>query len=118
VRWTVAVARMIVLEVPMPEIAGFAFAEERHKYTAWRPIPIVFMTGKDITTNDRQRLHGLMDTALRTSEDSREEVLNKLRGLIRAYAHPLSTEGDEHHPPPLSSAPRGEAASTASEQVS
>jgi CheY-like chemotaxis protein len=82
----VAVARVILLEVPMPEIAGFAFVEERHKYTAWRPIPIVVMTGKDITTNDRQRVHGLMETALRTSEDSREELLNKLRGLVTAYA--------------------------------
>jgi hypothetical protein len=49
-------------------------------------------------------------------EYSGEELLNKVRGLIMAYTRPLSTDGDgdEHHPPPVSPAPRGEEASTAS----
>jgi CheY-like chemotaxis protein/nitrogen-specific signal transduction histidine kinase len=109
---------VILLDLLMPEMDGFAFAESLHKDAAWRSIPVVVMTGKDITTDDLQRLRGVADTVVRTSEDSREELLNKLRGLIRAYAHPVSTEGDEHHQPPLSPAPQAEAASTASGQVS
>jgi CheY-like chemotaxis protein len=105
---------VILLDLLMPEMDGFAFAEELHKHAAWRSIPIVVMTGKDITTDDRQRLHGVAETVLRKSEYSRDELLNKVRGLIMAYARPLSTQGDEHHPPPSSPAPRGEEASTAS----
>jgi CheY-like chemotaxis protein len=98
----------------MPEMDGFAFAEELHKHAAWRSIPVVVMTNKDITTDDLQRLHGFVETVVRKSEYSRDELLNKVRGLIMAYAHPLSMQGDEHHPPPSSPAPRGEEASTAS----
>ena len=113
-RWPVAVARVILLELPTPEIAGFAFVEELHNHAAWRSIPIVVMSAKDITTEDRQRLHGLAETVLSKSEYSRDELLNKVRGLIRAHAHPLSTEGEEHHPPPVPPAPRGADVSTAS----
>ena len=98
----------------MPEIDDFTCGEEVHACAAWRSLPIVVLTAKDIATKDRQRRHGLVETVLRTSEYSREELLNKVRGLIMAYAHPVSTEGDEHHPPPSSPAPRGEEASTAS----
>jgi PAS domain S-box-containing protein len=123
---------VILLDLLMPEMDGFAFAEVLHKHAAWRSIPIVVMTNKDITTDDLQRLHGFVETVLRKSEYSREELLNKVRSLIMAYAHPSSREGDEHPataaraaerfapsgPLPSSPAPRGEEASTASTEVS
>jgi len=39
-------------------------------------------------------------------------------GLIMAHAYPLSTEGDEQHPLPVSPASRGEDVSTASGKIS
>ena len=53
----------------MPKMDGLAFAEERHKHAARQPIPVV-MTNKDITTDDRQRLHGLVETVLRRSDSA------------------------------------------------
>jgi signal transduction histidine kinase/CheY-like chemotaxis protein/CHASE3 domain sensor protein len=119
---------VILLDLLMPEMDGFAFAEELHKHVAWRSIPTVVMTQKDITTDDLQRLHGFVETVVRKSEYSRDELLNKVRGLIMAYARPVSTQGDGHPataasaaerfapsgPPPSASAPRGTEASTAS----
>ena len=119
---------VILLDLLMPEMDGFAFAEELHKDAAWRSIPIVVMTNKDVATDDLQRLHGFVETVLRKGEYSRDELLNKVRGLIMAHAHPLRTEGDEHPamaasaaerfapsgPPSVSPAPGGEEASTAS----
>jgi CheY-like chemotaxis protein len=72
----------VLLELLMPEMDGFVFAEELHKHAAWRSIPIVVMTNKDITTDDRQRLHGFVETVLRKSEYSRDERLTKVRGLV------------------------------------
>jgi hypothetical protein len=83
------------------------------------------MTNKDITTDDLQRLHGFVETVVRKGEYSRDELSNKVRGLIMAYARPLSTQGDEHPataanaaerfapsgPPPMSP-PQGEEVST------
>jgi CheY-like chemotaxis protein len=119
---------VILLDLLMPEMDGFAFAEELHKEAAWRSIPIVVMTNKAITIDDLQRLHGVAETVVRKCEYSHDELLNKVRGLIMAYAHPWSTDGDEHPataasaaerfapsgPPPSSPAPRGEEVSTAS----
>jgi CheY-like chemotaxis protein len=116
---------VILLDLLMPEMDGFAFAEELHKHTAWRSIPVVVMTNKDITTDDFQRLHGFVETVVRKGEYSRDELSNKVRGLIMAYARPLSTQGDEHPataanaaerfapsgPPPMSP-PQGEEVST------
>jgi CheY-like chemotaxis protein len=76
---------VILLELLMPEMDGFACAEELHNHTAWRSIPIVVMTNKDITTEDRQRLHGFVETVLPKSEDSCDELLNNVRGLGTAY---------------------------------
>jgi CheY-like chemotaxis protein len=98
----------------MPEMDGFVFAEELHKHPEWRSIPIVVMTNKDITSEDRQRLNGFVETVLRKSEYSRDELLNKVRGLIATYAYPVSTEGDGRRPPPIPSDRPGEEASTAS----
>ena len=119
---------VILLDLLMPEMDGFAFAEELHKHVAWRSIPTVVMTNKDITTDDLQRLHGFVETVVRKSEYSRDELLSKVRGLIMAYAHPVSTQGDGHPataasaaerfapsgPLPSSPAPRGEEASATS----
>ena len=69
----------------MPEMDGFEFTEELRKHAAWRLIPIVVMTAKDITTEDRQYLHGPVETVVRKSEDSRDELLNKVRSLGTAY---------------------------------
>jgi CheY-like chemotaxis protein/anti-sigma regulatory factor (Ser/Thr protein kinase) len=104
---------VILLDLLMPEMDGFVCAEALHKHALWRSIPLIVLTGKDITTEDRQRLHGLAETVLPKSGYSRDELLNKVRGLIMANVHRLSTEGVEHHPPPSSPAPRGEQGSTA-----
>jgi CheY-like chemotaxis protein len=42
----------------MPVMDGFEFVMEIRKLEAWRDIPIVVVTAKDITEEDRQRLNG------------------------------------------------------------
>ena len=48
----------ITLGVPMPVMDGFAFVIQLRKVEVWRGIPIVAVTGKDITDEDRRRLDG------------------------------------------------------------
>ena len=42
----------------MPVMDGFEFVLEMRKRDAWRAIPIVVVTAKDITEEDRRRLDG------------------------------------------------------------
>ncbi len=40
---------VILLDLMMPEMDGFAFAKELRNSEAWRAIPIIVMTAKDLT---------------------------------------------------------------------
>ena len=53
-----SVPDLILLDLMMPEMDGFEFVAELRKNDAWRSIPVVVVTAKDLTPEDRQRLEG------------------------------------------------------------
>jgi PAS domain S-box-containing protein len=96
-RWTVAVAEngrvglervaeerpaLILLDLMMPEMDGFEFVAELHKRTEWRAIPIIVVTAKDLTTEDRLRLRGYVEKILQKGAYSRTELLAEIRDLV------------------------------------
>ena len=50
----------------------------------WRTIPIVVITAKELTAEDRRRLSGSVEKVLLKGAYSREELLNKVRDLVSA----------------------------------
>ncbi len=60
---------LILLDLMMPGINGFEVAAELHRNEAWRSIPVVVMTAKDLTDEDRQRLNGLVARVLQKGGD-------------------------------------------------
>ncbi|HYI11950.1 MAG TPA: response regulator [Thermoanaerobaculia bacterium] len=73
---------LIFLDLMMPEMDGFAFAAEVGRHPEWRSIPIVVVTAQDITSEDRRRLNGHVETILRKHGDSREALLEQVRDLL------------------------------------
>ncbi|MGH6805153.1 MAG: ATP-binding response regulator, partial [Methyloceanibacter sp.] len=55
---------LIVLDLMMPEMDGFAFIEALRQNAAWRSIPIVVVTAKDLTAEDHRRLSGYVQQVL------------------------------------------------------
>jgi len=49
---------LILLDLMMPEMDGFQFVDHVRQHEAWRAIPIVVVTAKDLTAADRLRLNG------------------------------------------------------------
>ena len=49
---------LILLDLMMPVMDGFEFVLETRKQNAWRGIPIVVVTAKHVTDEDRRRLKG------------------------------------------------------------
>src|SRR5262249_58073013 len=49
---------LVLLDLIMPEMDGFEFVAEFRKREAWRAIPIVVVTGKEMSDDDRARLTG------------------------------------------------------------
>ena len=74
--------QLIVLDLMMPEMDGFEFAAELHKHEPWRSIPIVVLTAKDVTPEDRQRLHGSVEKILQKGVYSGEALLSEVRRLV------------------------------------
>ena len=73
---------LVLLDLMMPEMDGFQFVEQVRQHPEWRAIPIVVVTAKDLTTRERQRLNGYVETILRKAGDSREALLNQVRDLL------------------------------------
>ncbi|MBA2743216.1 MAG: response regulator, partial [Chthoniobacterales bacterium] len=55
---------LILLDLMMPEMDGFEFADRVRQRPEWRFIPIVVMTAKDLSAKERQRLSGSVETIL------------------------------------------------------
>ena len=49
---------VILLDLLMPNMDGFAFAAELQRREEWKTIPVVVVTAKDLTAEDRRRLNG------------------------------------------------------------
>ncbi|HEY2987645.1 MAG TPA: response regulator [Candidatus Binatia bacterium] len=75
---------LILLDLMMPEMDGFQFLEEVRKREAWRSIPVIVMTAKMLTAEDRQRLNGSVEKILQKGACSREELLREVHDLVAA----------------------------------
>ncbi|MCI0788941.1 MAG: GAF domain-containing protein, partial [Chloroflexi bacterium] len=77
---------LILLDLMMPEMDGFEFIEELRRDDRWKRLPVVVVTAKDITAEDRQRLNGYVEKVVQKGSYSAESLLTELRGLVTAFA--------------------------------
>ena len=79
---------VILLDLIMPEMDGFEFAAQVRRHPEWRSIPIVVLTARDLSDEERQRLNGYVETVIQNAGDSREVLLHQLRDLLDDCAAP------------------------------
>ncbi|MHC5035651.1 MAG: ATP-binding response regulator, partial [Planctomycetota bacterium] len=84
-RMAAATPSLIVLDLIMPVMDGFEFALRVRKVEPWHDIPIIVVTGKDVTEEDRRRLNGGVVAILQKGAYRREELLERVRELIAMY---------------------------------
>ena len=84
---------LILLDLMMPNMDGFEFAERLHRDARFREIPIVVITAKELTEEDRARLNGSVLKVVRKG-GTEEGLLAMLRGLTAACA-PKEGGGDD-----------------------
>jgi CheY-like chemotaxis protein len=77
-----ATPSLILLDLMMPVMDGFEFVMQVRKEPAWRGIPIVVVTAKDLTEEDRQRLQGSVVGLVEKRGFGREELLEQIRELV------------------------------------
>jgi CheY-like chemotaxis protein len=75
---------LILLDLMMPVMDGFEFVMEMRRMEAARTIPIVVVTAKDLTEEDRRRLNGEVAGLVQKGGSGREEFLAEIRQLVEA----------------------------------
>ena len=73
---TAARPDVIILDLMMPEMDGFEFMDELRGRQDWQEIPVVVITAKDLTEEDRDRLNGGVERIIQKS--NRDEMLRQL----------------------------------------
>jgi GAF domain-containing protein/CheY-like chemotaxis protein len=77
---------VILLDLMMPEMDGFDVVAAIQGDAAWRPIPVVVITAKDLSPEDHERLNGYVARVLQKGALSREALLGEVRDLVAASA--------------------------------
>ncbi|MEK7991417.1 MAG: response regulator [Thiotrichaceae bacterium] len=78
---------LILLDLMMPEMDGFEFIATLRKHQEWRNIPVVVLTAKDITIEDRVWLNSRVDTVFQKGAYHRDELLRHVRELLAKTTH-------------------------------
>jgi signal transduction histidine kinase/DNA-binding response OmpR family regulator len=73
---------LILLDLMMPRMDGFEFVAELRKRRDQRSIPIIVITAKTLTNEDRQLLQGHVQKVLLKGGFSRDQLLNELRDIV------------------------------------
>jgi CheY-like chemotaxis protein/anti-sigma regulatory factor (Ser/Thr protein kinase) len=75
---------VILLDLMMPEMDGFEFVTELRRHESWRAIPVVVITARDLSREDRERLNGYVQKILQKGEHGRDDLLAEVRELVQA----------------------------------
>jgi len=84
----VAAARpqLILLDLMMPVMDGFDFLAAMRERTDCRDIPVIVVTAKDLTEEDRARLAGTVEEVLEKKAYTRDDLLKRIREAVSACA--------------------------------
>ena len=77
---------VILLDLLMPEMDGFAFLDELRKRDDSKQPPVVVLTAKDLTEEDHARLNGGVSRVLQKGASGRDDILNELASILARRA--------------------------------
>jgi CheY-like chemotaxis protein len=70
----------VLLDLVMPEMNGFEFLEAMRGEERWRDIPVIIVTARDLTAEDRDRLNGGVERVV--LKKGRDEMLREVRDVL------------------------------------
>ena len=79
---------LVLLDLMMPEMDGFEFLETLREGDEPSPVPVVVITAKELTEEDRLRLNGGVERIVQ--KGSRDRFLREVRDLVALHARPVS----------------------------
>ena len=77
--------RLILLDLMMPKMDGFEFLHRLRQDKAHRQIPVVVVTAKELTDDDRTRLRQGVNAIVEKGGNERDHLLDELRKMVRRH---------------------------------
>lgn len=74
--------KLILLDLMMPEMDGFQFLEELRKQETWSEIPIVVVTAKSITAEDKLKLNGFVKNVVEKGAFDHKSLLAEIGRFV------------------------------------
>ena len=75
---------MILLDLMMPEMDGFAVVAALQKEAGWRDIPVIVITSLDLDAKDRERLNSGVQSVLVKEKFRPEDLVERIRRLVHS----------------------------------
>jgi threonine synthase len=74
---------LIILDLMMPEMDGFAVMDQLQANPATAQIPVIVVTAKELTAAEKGRLQGHIQTLMQKGDFMSDELLDEVRALLR-----------------------------------
>jgi signal transduction histidine kinase/CheY-like chemotaxis protein len=74
---------VILLDLMMPEMDGFAVVAALQKEAAWRDVPVVVITARDLDAKDRERLNSGVQTVLVKETFRTADLVERIRRVVQ-----------------------------------
>jgi signal transduction histidine kinase/CheY-like chemotaxis protein len=73
---------VILLDLMMPEMDGFQLVAELQKHPTWRRIPVIVVTARDLTVEERAQLNSGIETVLTKESFSPAQLIERVRQVV------------------------------------
>jgi signal transduction histidine kinase/CheY-like chemotaxis protein len=84
---------LVVLDLMMPVMDGFDFLFEFRLRDDWTAVPVIVVTAKDLTEEDRQRLNGGVERIIEKGALTRTQLLTRVREFVEKHGTSPDAEG-------------------------
>jgi CheY-like chemotaxis protein len=81
---------VILLDLMMPEMEGFAVVAALQKEVGWRDIPVIVITARDLDAKDRARLNSGVQSVLVKERFRPADLVERIRRLAQKKPEVIS----------------------------
>ena len=75
---------LVITDITMPQMDGYEFISELRQHPQWRSLPVIVLTAKDLSSEERQWLSEQTQRVYSKGASNRQLLLDEIRSLIKA----------------------------------
>ncbi|MEP6714940.1 MAG: response regulator [Terriglobia bacterium] len=73
---------VILLDLMMPRMDGFQFLDELHLHPEWKDVPVLVITAKELTSEEREKLNGNVSRVLQKGSYEKQELVEQVSLMV------------------------------------